>query len=35
MQARAVAYLLKPLDGQDLLQALQEALDRRCLSGSA
>jgi FixJ family two-component response regulator len=35
MQARAVAYLLKPLDGQDLLQALQEALDRRCLSGSS
>jgi FixJ family two-component response regulator len=33
MQARAAAYLLKPLDGQDLLQALQEALDRRCLSG--
>jgi len=35
MQARAVAYLLKPLDGRDLLQALQEALDRRCLSGGA
>jgi FixJ family two-component response regulator len=35
MQARAVAYLLKPLDGRDLLQALQEALDRRCLSGSS
>ena len=35
MQARAAAYLLKPLDGQDLLQALQEALDRRCLSGSS
>src|SRR5262245_2236983 len=29
MQARAAAYLLKPLDGQDLLRALQEALDRR------
>ena len=35
MQARAAAYLLKPLDGEDLLQALQEALDRRCLSGGA
>jgi FixJ family two-component response regulator len=29
MQAGAVAYLLKPLDRQDLLQALQEALDGR------
>jgi FixJ family two-component response regulator len=29
MQAGAAAYLLKPLEGQDLLQALQEALDRR------
>jgi FixJ family two-component response regulator len=27
MQAGAVAYLLKPLDGQELLQALQEALN--------
>jgi FixJ family two-component response regulator len=33
MQARAAAYVLKPLDGQELLQTLQEALDRRCLSG--
>jgi two-component system CheB/CheR fusion protein len=33
MQAGAVAYLLKPLDGQELLQALQKALDRRYLSG--
>jgi FixJ family two-component response regulator len=33
IEARATAYLLKPLDGQELLQALQEALDRRCLSG--
>lgn len=35
MQAGAAAYLLKPLDGQDLLQALQEALDGRHLSDSA
>jgi two-component system CheB/CheR fusion protein len=35
MQAGAVAYLLKPLEGQDLLQALQEALDGRHLSDSA
>ena len=35
MQARAAAYLLKPLDGQALLQALHEALDKRCLSGGA
>jgi FixJ family two-component response regulator len=35
MQARAAAYVRKPLDGQALLQALQEALDRRCLSGGA
>ncbi len=28
LQAGAVACILKPLDGQDLLQALQEALDR-------
>jgi FixJ family two-component response regulator len=35
MQAGAVAYILKPLDGQDLLQALQEALARGCLRGSS
>ena len=35
MQARAAAYLLTPLDGQALLQALHEALDKRCLSGGA
>jgi FixJ family two-component response regulator len=34
MQAGAVAYLLKPLDGQDLRQALQEALEGRHLSDS-
>jgi FixJ family two-component response regulator len=27
MQAGAVIYLRKPLDGQDLLRALQKALD--------
>ena len=35
MQAGAVAYLRKPLDGQELLRALREALDGRHLSGSA
>jgi FixJ family two-component response regulator len=35
MQAGAVAYLLKPLDGQEFLQTLQEALDGRCLGGSS
>src|SRR5215510_11839860 len=35
MQAGAMAYLLKPLDGQDLLQALREALEGRRLSGSS
>jgi FixJ family two-component response regulator len=35
MQVGAVAYLRKPLEGQDLLQALQEALDGRHLSDSA
>jgi FixJ family two-component response regulator len=35
MQAGAVAYLPKPLDGQDLRQALQEALEGRHLSDSA
>jgi two-component system, LuxR family, response regulator FixJ len=35
MQAGAVAYILKPLDGQDLLSALREALGGRRLSGSS
>jgi FixJ family two-component response regulator len=35
MQAGAVAYLLKPLDGEELLQALREALDGRRPSGSS
>src|SRR5262245_13387094 len=35
MQAGAVAYLLKPLDGQEFLQTLQEALDGWHLSGSS
>ena len=35
MQVGVVAYLLKPLDGPDLLQAIQQALDRRLQSGSA
>jgi len=35
MQAGAAAYLLKPLDSEDLLEALQEALDGRHLSGSS
>jgi FixJ family two-component response regulator len=35
MQAGAAAYLLKPLEGQDLLQALQEALDGRHQRGSS
>jgi two-component system CheB/CheR fusion protein len=35
MQAGAVAYLLKPLDEQDLLQALQKALMGGCLRGSS
>jgi FixJ family two-component response regulator len=34
MQAGAVAYLLKPLDGQELLRALQKAL-KGCLRGSS
>jgi FixJ family two-component response regulator len=34
-QARAAAYLLKPLDGPELLQALQEAVGRRRRSGEA
>jgi FixJ family two-component response regulator len=33
MQAGAVAYLLKPLDGQELLQTLQETLDGREAQG--
>ena len=33
MQAGAAGYLLKPLDGEDLLEALQEALQGRHLSG--
>jgi len=35
MQAGAVTYLLKPLDGQELLQAVQDTLDARRLSDSA
>jgi FixJ family two-component response regulator len=35
MQAGAIAYILKPLDGQELLQALQEALEGRRLRESA
>jgi len=35
MQAGAAGYLLKPLDGEDLLEALQEALEGRHLSGSS
>ena len=35
MQAEAAAYLLKPLDSEDLLETLQEALDERHLSGSS
>jgi two-component system CheB/CheR fusion protein len=35
MQAGAVAYLRKPLDGQEFLEALQKALDGRRLSDSA
>ena len=34
-QAGAVAYLLKPLDGLELLQTLQAALDGRHRSGSS
>jgi two-component system CheB/CheR fusion protein len=35
MRVGAVAYLLKPLDGPEFLQAIQEALDRRHPSGSS
>jgi len=35
MQAGAIAYILKPLDGQELLRALQEALEGRHLSDSS
>ena len=35
IQAGAVAYLLKPLDREEILQAIQEALDGRHLSDSA
>jgi FixJ family two-component response regulator len=35
MQAGAVAYLRKPLDGQEFLQALQEALHGQRLSDSS
>src|SRR4029453_16510706 len=35
MQAGAVAYFRKPLDGQEFLEALQKALDGRRLSDSA
>lgn len=34
MRAGAVAYLLKPLDGQELLRVLRKAL-KGCLRGSA
>jgi two-component system CheB/CheR fusion protein len=33
MQGGGVAYFLKPLDGPELLQAIQQALDRRHQSG--
>jgi two-component system CheB/CheR fusion protein len=33
MQAGAVGYILKPLDGEDLLEVLQEVLQGRHLSG--
>jgi FixJ family two-component response regulator len=35
MQAGAVAYLLKPLDGEDLLQALKAALKGGCLKNGS
>jgi len=35
MQAGAVASVLTPLDGPESQQALQEALDRQHLRGSA
>jgi two-component system response regulator FixJ len=35
LQAGAVIYVRKPLDGQELLRALQQALDGRCLSNIA
>jgi FixJ family two-component response regulator len=35
MQAGAIAYILKPLDGQELLRTLQEALEGRHLSDSS
>jgi len=35
LQAGVVAYFLKPLEGPDLLQAVQDALDRRHRSVSS
>jgi FixJ family two-component response regulator len=35
MQAGALAYLLKPLDGEEFLQALKEALNGGCLRDSS
>jgi two-component system, chemotaxis family, CheB/CheR fusion protein len=35
LQAGAVAYFLKPLEGPELLQTVQDALDRRHRSGRA
>jgi FixJ family two-component response regulator len=35
LQAGAVAYFLKPLEGPELLQAVQDALNRRHRSGRA
>jgi CheY-like chemotaxis protein len=35
LQAGVVAYFLKPLEGPELLQAVQDALNRRHRSGRA